>query len=123
MFRPLAVEFRHESWDKEEVYDFLRENGVTFVIVDEPNLKGLFPYKLVTTTNMAYFRFHGRNEHWFDPNYDRYDYMYSEEELESFAKDVREIYKKVEKVLIYFNNCHRGQAVENALRMRDLLGI
>ncbi len=122
IFNPLAVEFRHSSWDKKEVYDFLKNNNITFVIVDEPKLEKLFPYKPIVTTDTAYFRFHGRNENWFDSDHDRYDYMYSEEELRSFAKDIKEISKRVNKILIYFNNCYKGQAVKNALKMRDLLG-
>ncbi len=123
MFKHLSVEFRHESWDKDEVYDFLKDNGITFVVVDEPKLKGLFPYRVLSTTDTAYFRFHGRNDHWFDLNHDRYDYMYSEEDLRLFSNDIRKISERVKDVLVYFNNCHRGQAAKNALRLKELLEI
>ncbi len=121
--RPLAVEFRHRSWDRKETYDFLRENGLTYVIVDEPQIADLFPYKPFATSDTAYFRFHGRNEKWFEEGAERYDYLYSDEDLKRFALDVKEMSKKVGKVLVYFNNCHRGQAVENALKTKEILGL
>lgn len=122
-FRPLSIEFRHNSWDRNEVYEFLRDNEITFVVVDEPKLKGLFPYKVLATADMAYFRFHGRNKRWFDSSHDRYDYMYSEEDLKMFSSDIKRIYGDVKDVLVYFNNCHRGQAVKNALKLKELLEI
>ncbi len=120
---PLAVEFRHSSWDRDETYQTLREHGLTYVIVDEPSLKELFPYKPEVTTDMAYFRFHGRNEHWFDHYGDRYDYFYSDDELRVFANDIKRLMQRVQKVLIFFNNCHAGSAVKNAHRLREMLGV
>ena len=123
LVRPLAVEFRHRSWDDERVYEALEGMGVTYVIVDEPDIAELFPYRLRVTSDTAYFRFHGRNERWFDPQVDRYDYLYSDEDIERFARDISEISKKVKRTLVYFNNCHRGQAVKNALKLKEILGI
>ena len=120
----LAVEFRHVSWDREEVYSFLKENKITFTIVDEPKLLGLFPYKVIATTDEAYFRFHGRNKKWFEAQRDeRYDYLYSDEELSSFAKDINEISKKVKVTVAFFNNCHKGSAALNALKLRSMLNV
>ncbi len=123
MLHPLTVEFRHNSWDREEVYEFLRKNGITCAIVDEPKMRNLFPHKIVVTTDTAYFRFHGRNERWFDRGSDRYDYLYTEEDIRRFSEDIKEISSRVRRILIYFNNCHNGKAVKNALKLKELLSI
>lgn len=118
----LAVEFRHVSWDRKEVYAFLKENEITFTIVDEPKLPGLFPYKAFTTTDKAYFRFHGRNKKWFEAQRDeRYDYFYSDDELSNFARDIKKISKKVKEVAVFFNNCHKGSAALNAIKLKSYL--
>ncbi|PLV60283.1 DUF72 domain-containing protein [Thermotoga sp. KOL6] len=118
----IAVEFRHYSWDREEVYSFLSENRITFVIVDEPKLSGLFPYKLLVTSSRAYFRFHGRNPRWFEvEGEERYDYLYSREELNLLLKDVKDISQKVEETYVFFNNCYKGQAAINALQFKEML--
>ncbi|MCD6450482.1 MAG: DUF72 domain-containing protein [Thermotogaceae bacterium] len=120
----LAVEFRHISWDRDEVYEFLKENEITFTIVDEPKLQGLFPYRALVTTDKAYFRFHGRNKRWFEVQRDeRYDYFYTDEELLSFAGDVNQLSKKVKITAVFFNNCHKGSAALNALKLRKILNV
>lgn len=125
-----AVEFRNRSWlDDKNAVDtlrFLRENRLTYVISDAPQVRSqkTTRYLVDSTTDIAYFRFHGRNvENWDKKGVDlslRYDYEYSEEELRRFAEDIRLIKGKVKKVFAMFNN-HRGsQAVRNAL---DLIRI
>ena len=55
---------------------------------------------------------------------ERYDYLYSEDELKPFAERVREIAATGEaKILIYFNNHVRGQAPANALMMAQQIGL
>jgi uncharacterized protein YecE (DUF72 family) len=51
----------------------------------------------------------------------RYDYLYSEKELEGFIPDIKDISKKTGKTLIFFNNCHAGSAAKNAAQMAKLL--
>ncbi len=120
---PLAVEFRHNSWNRDEVFEFLKEHEITYVTVDEPDLKELFPYKPVATSDYVYFRFHGRNQKWFEKYGDRYDYFYSDDELRTFAKDINKFLNEGKVVLVFFNNCHKGSAVKNALKIRELLGV
>jgi uncharacterized protein YecE (DUF72 family) len=52
---------------------------------------------------------------------DRYDYMYSEAELQEWVKKIRELSAKVKKTFVFFNNCHVGQAATGAKLMRKLL--
>lgn len=118
----LFVEFRNRVWANRETVDFLRENKLAYVTVDEPKIDGLFPYVPGFTTESAYFRFHGRNTNWFEAKgSERYDYFYSEDELKKFADDVKKILSKIKKVLVFFNNCHNGSAVKNALSFSKLL--
>ena len=65
-----------------------------------PNSKGLMPYNPTATTNLGYFRFHGRNTNWFDASVaERYDYLYTPEELKSFVSDIKNIANSTRKTL------------------------
>ena len=107
-----AVEFRHPSWLKEEVWSFLRGRNVANVIVDEP----LLPPDTVVTADFAFIRWHGHGTRpW-------YNYRYSEKELEGWVPKVKEVASRVTKTFGYFNNHFKGFAVENSLRMMEMLG-
>lgn len=108
-----AVEFRHPSWLREDVYSFLRGRNVASVIVDEP----LLPPDTVTTADFAFVRWHGRGTRpW-------YNYRYSEKELDGWVPKVREVAARAKKTFGYFNNHFKGFAVENSLRMMEKLGV
>lgn len=128
-----AVEFRHRSWLNErgnelaaDVLETLQEFKVANVIVDGPG----FPVTRSLTANHAYVRFHGRNyDIWFkeesedDFRINRYDYLYSLEQLEPWKPRLLEIVSNCEVARIYFNNHGRAKAVKNAFQMMGLLGI
>jgi uncharacterized protein YecE (DUF72 family) len=119
---PLVVEFRNRMWMKEQIVQFLERNKIGFCIVDEPKLSKLMPYFPRATSEIGYFRFHGRNPNWFNvPASVRYDYLYSEGELKEFVSDIQSISQKTTKTLIFFNNCHAGSAAKNAAQMAKLL--
>ena len=123
---PLFAEFRHDSWNKPEVYASLKDNSIGFCCVDEPQLKEMFPPLAKTTTNVGYVRFHGRNDKdWWQPRKgsDRYNYNYKKEELADWLKKIDQLRKQTEKVYLFFNNCHHGQAVKNAKMMQELLQL
>jgi uncharacterized protein YecE (DUF72 family) len=121
---PAVVEFRNVSWAREDVYRSLEESGTGFCCVDEPNLRGLFPRVSQVTSKVAYLRFHGRNAaKWFNHKeaWERYDYLYTDEEMASWLPKIEDMESQADEVYILFNNCHRGQAAVNALRMQELL--
>ncbi len=119
---PLVVEFRNYYWHSERSLTFLKENYIGYCIVDEPKLKGLMPYNPTATTDLGYFRFHGQNPHWFNtPVSERYDYLYTKEELQFFMPDIKNVANSVKKTIVMFNNCHAGKAAKNALEMIDML--
>jgi uncharacterized protein YecE (DUF72 family) len=80
---PLFVEFRNWTWNQQTVIDFLKENKIGYVNVDQPKLCGLIPPQDFLTAQQGYLRFHGRNERdwWEGTNVTRYNYLYSKEEL------------------------------------------
>ncbi|MCD6161634.1 MAG: DUF72 domain-containing protein [candidate division Zixibacteria bacterium] len=121
---PLFVEFRHDSWDKPEVYASLKDNEIGFCCVDEPQLERMFPPKGLATTRIGYVRFHGRNKiDWWQPRKgsDRYNYDYKKEELADWLNEIEKLRKQTDKVYLFFNNCHHGQAVKSAKLMSELL--
>ena len=119
---PLVLEFRNRAWLREETFQFLEKKGAGFCVVDEPKLPQLMPYQPRATSEIGYFRLHGRNPNWFNvPLKVRYDYLYSEEELKEFLPGVKDISKRTAKTLIFFNNCYSGSAAKNAAQMARLL--
>jgi len=119
---PLVMEFRNHNWLRDQTFQWLEKDGVGFCIVDEPKLPKLMPYLPKTTSEIGYFRFHGRNPNWFNvPTSVRYNYLYSEAELKEFVPDIKDVSKKTAKTLVFFNNCHAGSAAKNAAQMVKLL--
>jgi uncharacterized protein YecE (DUF72 family) len=116
------VEFRNAKWSDDRYLEMLKELSFGYCIVDEPKLKGLLPFSPHLTSDTGYFRFHGRNKSWFNqPLEVRYDYLYSESELRQFVAPVRDIARKASTTYVFFNNCHAGKAVKNALMMIEIL--
>ncbi len=121
---PLAVEFRNGQWYNSRTIDALRKRDIALVSLDLPEMQGMPPMMDVQTSGLAYIRLHGRNgkSWWTSDAAGRYDYLYSEQELSSIAERVRGIASYAQKVLIYFNNHRRGQAVNGARMLLKLLG-
>lgn len=124
---PLVVEVRHASWNEPGFYEWLREERVGFVNVDQPRFhKSLGPSARATSPR-GYVRVHGRNyQDWFRRNAGRdarYDYLYPVAELEPWVARTRALAESAETsaVDVVFNNHYRAQAVVNALQFRQLL--
>jgi uncharacterized protein YecE (DUF72 family) len=118
-----AVEFRNTDWSNNRVIDEFKKRNIAFVSTDLPDLKGLPPVLDVCTSHLAYFRLHGRNKEtwWGSDSAARYDYLYSDKELEAAAGRIKQIVIKADRLIIYFNNHRRGQAVKNAETLKKLL--
>lgn len=121
----VMVEFRNQDWVDDEVIESLCELGLGFCCVDEPRLKGLVKPEVILTGDTGYVRFHGRNhETWWDRKreaWERYNYLYSREELEEWVPGVLELASGAHDTYLIFNNHYRGQAVRNARMMARLL--
>jgi len=123
---PLAVEVRHASWDKPEVYEALRKSGAAFCNIDQPLFKNsIGPSAVSTTPEFAYVRLHGRNyRNWFREDAgrdDRYDYLYARDELGEWIERIKALGTKSGKVYVITNNHYRGQALANALQIRNMI--
>jgi uncharacterized protein YecE (DUF72 family) len=119
---PLAVEFRTPEWYTSRVIEGMRERGVSLVSLDMPELKDLPPLMDVVTAPFSYIRLHGRNgEAWHGSDeVARYDYLYQDKELEAWVDRIKRIIVQADRILVYFNNHARGQAVKNG---QTLVGI
>src|SRR3989338_10534839 len=110
-------EIKREGWDA--LVEKLGIAGATMFVM---KLKGLMPYNPKATTDLGYFRFHGRNTNWFDASVaERYDYLYTPEELRSFIPGIKNISSITGKAIVMFNNCHAGKSVKNAIDMLNLI--
>ena len=76
---PVAVEFRHNSWYNDSVFELLNNYQVAMVIQDMP--KSATPMEL-TADDLVYLRFHGP--------FGNYKDSYSEDFLYEFALYIRE---------------------------------
>ena len=124
---PLVVEVRHESWNEPGFFEWLAENGVGFVNIDQPLFKKSIKPSAHATSHVGYIRVHGRNyQDWFRKNAGRdarYDYLYSVAELKPWAARARQLAKDedTEEVDVVFNNHYKAQAAVNAAEMKGLL--
>lgn len=116
----LAVELRHRSWsDDENTAELLRESKVAWVQIDEPKFKTSVAVELPLTSDMAYFRFHGRNAEmwWKGDSETRYKYLYSPEEISNLTNKVISAASQTNILFALFNNHWRGYAPRNAADM------
>ncbi|HUS10654.1 MAG TPA: DUF72 domain-containing protein [Pyrinomonadaceae bacterium] len=122
---PLVLEIRHSSWNNPQIYEWLEEMSVGICNVDQPLFaKSIKPADL-TTSQIGYVRLHGRNyQDWFRekaPRDDRYNYLYSIDELDPWIRRIKEIAAKTKESYVITNNHFRGQAVVNALEIKATL--
>ncbi len=114
----MLVEFRHRSWlddeHRETVLGFLEDRGLPLVIVDAPrsDAKNVLPTLIATTSDIAYLRMHGRNARTWNIRggsaADRFDYLYSDEELAEWIEPLRELARASEQAFVFFNNNGRS---------------
>ena len=119
---PLVVELRHTSWLG--ALDFLRGLELQFCNIDQPKSPTAITGTRIVTGPVAYIRLHGRNaKAWFSqqPGRDeKYDYLYSREELRAWEEAIREM--EAEKLFVILNNHFQGKAMANAFMLMRALG-
>ncbi|UCG53897.1 MAG: DUF72 domain-containing protein [Dehalococcoidia bacterium] len=122
----LAVELRHCSWsDDSNTMRMLMKGNASWVQIDEPKFKTSISQQLPLTSDMAYFRFHGRNAEnwWTGDNETRYRYLYSVTEIEELAHKVEGAGKQAKLTFAFFNNHYQGYAPRNAIDMIKTLKL
>jgi uncharacterized protein YecE (DUF72 family) len=124
---PLAVELRHSSWSDRfgETLDLLNDAGAAWVQIDEPKFKfSIAQNRLPNVKGFYYMRLHGRNaEQWWthDAAEDRYNYLYSADELKEFSDAAGAARRLVKKVYLYTNNHFSAKSVANAAMIKQQL--
>lgn len=119
---PTSIEFRHKEWYEDRVYQYLQKLQLGLVNVDLPRIGSLPTPTNILTNDVAYFRLHGRNEKaWYNPptGSHRYDYLYTDEELQQWVGRVKGVLDTATKVYIFTNNCHKGSSFVNGLRLKQ----
>ena len=120
---PVVVELRHVKWQNDNVIQSLRQRKVGWCITDSPDLPDLPKLDFTATSDLAYFRLHGRNaDLWYKgDNVTRYDYLYSDEELKPMIDPIKYLLAHAAIVSIFFNNHAKNQATVNAKRFEMML--
>jgi uncharacterized protein YecE (DUF72 family) len=116
----IAMELRNSVWLSEKnqamTLDFLRRNDLPFVCVDEPQgFKSSVPPVAEVTSDIGLIRFHGRNKETWEKKgispAERFNYLYTEEELKPWASKIEELAKQIKELHVLFNNCHQDKSV------------
>ena len=120
---PTAVEFRKSDWYTAKLIEGMKSRNVPLVSLDMPELPRLPPLMDVVTSPVAYIRLHGRNKEawWGKDDHARYDYLYSDSEVEAWAARIERIAESAQRILVYFNNHPLGKAARNAQTLEKIL--
>ncbi|HEY6990469.1 MAG TPA: DUF72 domain-containing protein [Bryobacteraceae bacterium] len=122
---PLVVEIRHASWITEEILDTFAALGLGLCNIDQPGFHRSVKPSAHTTSSVGYVRLHGRNyQNWFSRTADvreRFDYLYSLDELEPWVARVKSIAEDATDTYVVANNHNLGKATVNALELRALI--
>ncbi|WP_312767934.1 DUF72 domain-containing protein [Epilithonimonas sp.] len=104
----LAVEFRHNSWWNNEIFQLFKKHQWIFCGVSFP---GKIPEDvIVTNSRVGYYRLHGKPI--------LYKSLYSEEFLDNLVKEIKAANQEF---YIYFNNTWGTSAIENSLYLKKIL--
>ncbi len=120
----LAVEFRHQSWDKPEVRSGMREFGLIWVSPDYPPVAGVPEPSVHVTADVGYLRLHGRNSgNWWsgESAAERHDYRYNRSEMDEWAEKIAFAAGELEELYIFFENTTKGHALKNIPMLREAL--
>jgi uncharacterized protein YecE (DUF72 family) len=110
-----AVEFRHRSWVRADVYDLLRAHNVAWVMLDLSYMPKVFQ----VTADFVYIRWLGQRQ-----GFERYDRLQTDrgDDLEQWARVVQHLPPEVQAVYGYFNDDYAGFAPGSALMLKQKLG-
>ena len=103
-----VIEFRHESWWRDEIFNILKDNNIIFSGVSFP---GNLPENMIVNhPEIIYYRLHGKPI--------LYKSEYSEELLNGLAEKIKSEQKKT---FIFFNNTWGTAAIKNSLYLKKIL--
>ncbi|MBN1999962.1 DUF72 domain-containing protein [candidate division KSB1 bacterium] len=118
---PCVVEVRHGDWIDPDILADFKQKNIGFANIDQPVIGKSVPLTKHVTSNVSYFRLHGRNyQNWFKQGASsaaRYDYLYNDTELASWVNNIHELAENSLETYIVFNNHFRGQAIVNSFQL------
>lgn len=104
-----VIEFRHESWWRDEILNLLKDHQIVFSGVSFP---GNLPEDVVVNhPGILYYRLHGTPV--------LYKSEYSEEFVNQLAEEIKAGQRQT---FIFFNNTWGTAAVKNALYLKKIVG-
>jgi len=119
------LEVRHATWAEPEILDFLAERDIGLCNIDQPLFHRSIKPGQEVTSGIGYVRLHGRNYgKWFSKtalSHERYDYLYTPDELEPWVERIKSIGRKTKDTYAMSNNHHVGKAITNGLEITALL--
>ena len=129
----VAIEFRNRNWTVPEHFDpvrqFFAEHQAAYVNVDAPRVEHftIMPSDIdeVWPSGIAYLRLHGRDAKAYTTGKTvaaRFNYDYSNAEIEEIAKRSRSLAENASQTHIVFNNNASDYAPHAAARLRKALG-
>jgi uncharacterized protein YecE (DUF72 family) len=120
---PLVVEVRHATWNDPRFHELLAERRISLCNIDQPIIgRSLKPSERATGP-IGYVRLHGRRyDTWFTdktekPSPERYNYLYSNEELEPWLKRIRRLEEDASTIFVILNNHPEAKALVNAFQI------
>lgn len=127
---PIAVELRHSSWSNDAningTLGMLNAFKAGWVQIDEPKFRfSIRQNQLPNVEGLYYMRLHGRNAaNWWhhEKAEDRYNYLYTADELRDLTSTVDAARHIVRKAYLYTNNHFSAQSVVNAAMIKEQLG-
>jgi uncharacterized protein YecE (DUF72 family) len=124
----VAVELRHKTWSDRhgETLSLLARHTAAWTQIDEPKFRfSIRQNGLPNQDGFAYMRLHGRNAaQWWrhDAAEDRYNYLYTSDELRPIAEVATATNAIVRKAYLFLNNHFASKAVVNAVVLKHLTG-
>lgn len=122
---PLVLEVRHSSWNEPGVLAFLADLNIGLCNIDQPLFDTSLGPDAAATSAVGYVRLHGRNYKawWTENKYagERYDYLYSLNELGPWVDRIKAIDAQSEDTYVITNNHFVGKAVVNAIELEVLI--
>ena len=125
---PIAVELRHRTWSDRvgDTLTLLNGYGAAWVQIDEPKFRFSIRQNYLPNVKAFYYlRLHGRNvDNWWrhEKSEDRYNYLYSSDELKEFSETADAARRLVKKLYLYTNNHFSAKSVANAAMIKHQLG-
>jgi uncharacterized protein YecE (DUF72 family) len=124
-----CVEFRSPLWlapeHRKGTLSLLKGLGLAHVVVDAPRISGLESVVAITRPDLAVVRFHGRSDATWKAKVssaaERFRYLYSRDELASWAPKASELAQSSDEVHLLMNNCYRDYGTRNASDLAEIL--